>query len=296
MVDVDGSPVIQFAHFSVKEYLTSKRLAEAKHMISRFYVSMTPAHTVVAQACLAVLLHFDENVTKDDLKDYPLAEYAVEHWVTHAQFEDVSPKVENEMKRLFDPSKHHLAICVWIYDSTRPYLSECPSQPRLSATPLHYAALWGLRDVVEFLIVEHTQDVNSQYSDNNETPLSMASRKGHLEAVRVLLEYSANTEIQGKYGGNPLHWASIRGHTEVARMLLECCVDVDAKNMYNNTALCLASFHGRLAIVRLLLEHGGDANSRNQDDQSPLHWARNEGITRVLLQYGADPNVRDNDD
>jgi ankyrin repeat protein len=298
VVDVDGSPVIQFAHFSVKEYLTSKRLAEAKHTITHFYVSMTPAHTVVAQACLAVLLHLDEDVTKDDLKNYPLAEYAAKDWVTHAQFEDVSPKIENEMKRLFDPSKHHLAVCVWIYDPTSYQLgfdrSEHPSQ--LSATPLHYAALWGLRDVVEFLIVEHTQDVNSQDSHENDTPLCMASKKGHLEAVRVLLEYSANTEIQDKYGMNPLCWASFGGHTEVARMLLEYCVDVDAKNTLDNTALFLASYTGRLAVVRLLLEHGGDVNSRNQEDQSPLHWATDEGIALVLLQYGADSNARDNDD
>jgi hypothetical protein len=59
-----GSPIVQFAHFSVKEYLMSARLAKAKDTISRFHVSMTPAHTIVAQACLGVLLHLDENVTE----------------------------------------------------------------------------------------------------------------------------------------------------------------------------------------------------------------------------------------
>ncbi|KAN0107055.1 hypothetical protein V8E52_010563 [Russula decolorans] len=48
VVDVDA-PVVQFAHFSVKEYLTSTRLAGEKGDISRFHISMTPAHTVVAQ-------------------------------------------------------------------------------------------------------------------------------------------------------------------------------------------------------------------------------------------------------
>ena len=69
IVNVDGYPVIQFAHFSVKEYLTSERLAEANDTLSRFQVSMTPAHTIVAQACLGVLLHLDKNVTKDSLKE-----------------------------------------------------------------------------------------------------------------------------------------------------------------------------------------------------------------------------------
>jgi hypothetical protein len=65
--DEDGFQVIQFAHFSVKEYLTSERLAKTKETISRFHVSLTPAHTIIAQACLGVLLSLDENTTKDSL-------------------------------------------------------------------------------------------------------------------------------------------------------------------------------------------------------------------------------------
>jgi hypothetical protein len=53
VVNVDGLRVIQFTHFSVKEYLTSTRLSKAKDTVSRFHISMTSAHTIVAQACLA---------------------------------------------------------------------------------------------------------------------------------------------------------------------------------------------------------------------------------------------------
>ena len=129
-----GSPVIQFSHFSVKEYLTSTRLAESKDTISRFHVSMTPAHTIVAQACLGVLLHLDENITEDSLKDFPLAEYAAEHWVEHARIEKVWSKVQDGMKRLFDPSKSHLSVWVWIYDPEAPRRrsnrSERPAEAR----------------------------------------------------------------------------------------------------------------------------------------------------------------------
>src|SRR5882762_10449225 len=109
-VNVYGSPVIQFSHFSVKEFLTSARLAEASDIIHRrYYVSPTPAHTLASQACLGTLLHLDKDVvTRDSLKDYPLAEYAAEHWVSHAQFDEVSQNVEDGMKQLFDPTKPHL--------------------------------------------------------------------------------------------------------------------------------------------------------------------------------------------
>jgi hypothetical protein len=117
IVNVDGSSVIQFAHFSVKEYLTSERLANADDTsISRFHVSMTPAHTIVAQACLGTLLHLDKDITKGSLEKFPLAKYAAEHWVGHARFEDVWPHTEDGAKLLFEPSKHHLSVWVWIFD------------------------------------------------------------------------------------------------------------------------------------------------------------------------------------
>ena len=51
-MDVDGLQVIQFAHFSVKEYLTLGRVSQAKDTISQFHVSMTSAHTLIGRAGL----------------------------------------------------------------------------------------------------------------------------------------------------------------------------------------------------------------------------------------------------
>jgi hypothetical protein len=74
IVKVGAFTIVQFSHFSVKEFLTSTRLAEAKDTISRYRVSPTHAHTIAAQACLGILLHLDEKVTRDVLKDFPLVE------------------------------------------------------------------------------------------------------------------------------------------------------------------------------------------------------------------------------
>ena len=80
IVNVNGSLVIQFSHFSVKEFLTSSRLAESNDiLLRRYHVSMRHAHTLAAQACLGMLLHFDNNIAKDDLDKFPLAEYAAEY-------------------------------------------------------------------------------------------------------------------------------------------------------------------------------------------------------------------------
>ncbi|KAI9437184.1 hypothetical protein H4582DRAFT_2129609 [Lactarius indigo] len=80
--------VVQFAHFSVKEFLTSNRLANMAADISRFHIRLEPAHTVITQACLAILLQSD--LSGSVKRSSPLLYYAARHWVGHAQFEKVS--------------------------------------------------------------------------------------------------------------------------------------------------------------------------------------------------------------
>ena len=295
IVNVDGSSVIQFSHFSVKEYLTSKRLAESKETISRFHVSMTLAHTIIAQACIAVLLHIDQRATKDDLEQFPLAKYAAEHWVRHACFRDVSPKIQNGMKRLFDPNNHHLSTWVWIYDPERQTGDsnfECPLQAR--ATPLHYAACCGLCDIAHYLIVGQSQNVNALAFERYETPLNVASRLGHSEVAQVLLENGADMEIRDYRTYSPLDRASENGHVEVLRVLLKHHAEVNPSGKDAcMTALHLASWYGGAEIPRVLLENGADANFKDKDGETPLHRASNDAVARVLLEYGADPNARD---
>ena len=123
LVEAEDSQVIQFSHFSVKEFLTSVRFAEKRSTISsRYHVSMTSAHTLVAKACLGILLDLDKDVTSDTLLEFPLAKYAAEHWFNHARFEGVSQHIKPGMLQMFDPRKAHLAVWLWICDPTIPFL------------------------------------------------------------------------------------------------------------------------------------------------------------------------------
>jgi ankyrin repeat protein len=298
IVDVDGSSFIQFSHFSVKEYLTSERLSQVKDIISRFHVSMTPAHTIIARACLGVLLHIDEKVTWQDLEKFPLAEYAAQHWVGHARFEGVSPNIQDGMKCLFDPKNHHFAIWVWIYDPGSSVFGdgwERGSQVR--ASPLHYAAFCGLHDVAKFLIVDRSLNVNARGFAGSETPLIVASRQGHYEVAWVLLKHGADTEIRDATlnAWNALNRASQYGHVGIVQALLEHGADVKAMDNQDDTALHVASGNwsiGYPAVARALLEHGADVNAKRVDNRTPLHFA-DEQVSCVLFEYGADPNAQD---
>ena len=75
VVNVKSSPkcsgVVQFAHFTVKDFLTSSRFAEKyDDILRRYHISMLPAHTFMTQACLGLLLHLDENITSRSLAQF----------------------------------------------------------------------------------------------------------------------------------------------------------------------------------------------------------------------------------
>jgi ankyrin repeat protein len=288
--------VIQFSHFSVKEFLTSARIAGKSDIIPRrYYISMTSAHAIAAQACLGLLLHLDKDVvTRDNLGEFPLAEYAAQHWADHVRLEDVSRNVEDGMKQLFDPSKSHLAVWTWIHDTDVPPWEQNPRTERpapLRGTPLHYAALWGLLSMVEFLVVEHALDVHSQDFTDDSTPLHLASEMGHVKVSRFLLERGADVTAQNEYGSTPLHLASLEGQVEVACMLIERGADLTALNEYGSTPLHLASERGHAEVAIVLIERGADVTAQNMYGETPLSLASWKGEAKVadmLIKHGAD--------
>ena len=284
VVNVDGSSVIQFAHFSVKEYLTSARLSKAKDTISRFHITMTTAHIVVAQACLGVLLHLDKGIPQGSLTDFPLAKYAAGHWMDHARFGDASSHVQDGMKRLFDPRNHHLSVWTWIrdpyinsFDRCRPLVA--PKKAR--STPLHYAASVGLHGVAAFLIDEHLQDINARDPDRRETPLHAASRWGHAVVAQLLLENGADVMAKDEYERTPLHLASKYGRMEVVRVLLKHGAEVDVMDRLRFCVEPLSCRAGVSSLQNVLVTTIRD---------TPLKLALGAGhgdVARVLLEHGA---------
>ena len=300
VVDIGGYPIIQFSHFSVKEFLTSPRLAEASDIIHRrYHVSMTAAHTLASQACLGTLLHLDRDLmTRDSLEDYALAKYAAEHWVSHAHFEEVSQRVEDGMKQLFDPSKSHLTVCIWIYDPELPWAKGNSGDERplpRPRSPLYYAAFWGLDSIVHFLVIEHSQDVHSR-SFIDATPLHAASANGHKRVARFLLERGADVSARDMYETTPLHKASPAGHIDIVHMLIERGADISSQDAYENTPLHLVSQEGHVDIAHMLIGRGADVSAQDKFKSTPLHQASREGhvdIAHILIERGADVSARD---
>ena len=293
LVDVKGSKIVQFSHFSVKEFLTSTRLASLNvGAVSCYHVSLEPAHAIIARACLTVLLQLDDTTDKTRLSGFPLAFYAAEHWVDHAKIKDVVSEIEDAMERLFDPKKQHLAAWTWIYDIFSPGqrsmdgLKEYPSSPQ--GTCLFYAALCGFSCLANHFINTHADDVNVECW-NRWTPLHAASNRGQEEVVRLLLRHNANVNSRSISGWTPLHRASVYGYTKVAQLLLEYGAGVDTRNESGDTPLTLASYHGKVEVVRLLVRHGADVHVKDNSGRTAFQWAITKGhreITQLLSEHG----------
>ena len=294
----DGdSRIVQFSHFSVKEFLTANRLAEPIRDVSRYHIRLEAAHTILAQACLGVLLRLDDRVDRDKIKDFPLARYAAQYWPTHARFGNTSSHVMDGMKCLFDAEKPYFAAWFWIYNEEggdeKSMSTMCPEKPE--ASPLYYAAIFGFRDLAEHLIAEHPEYVTAR-GGPEQTPMHVAASAGHANILSLLLEHGAEVDALGHMGQTPLHRASWNLEVEAGRCLLDHGADINARNNNGLTPLGPAAYQD-LEFTRMLVEHGARINDHDSNGWTSLHWAvvsANIQIVRLLLEHGADVNVRDN--
>jgi len=82
--------------------------------------------------------------------------------------------MEEGVKQLFRPKKKkiHFSIWTWIYDPIQPRTErergERPFPSPSLRNPLLYAAFLGLRSVMEYLIIERSQDVDSRAVDEGQ--------------------------------------------------------------------------------------------------------------------------------
>ena len=271
--------------------------------ISRYHIALKPAHTILAQACVSVLLQLgDDDGLGDVDKSGPPAIYSAQYWVRHAQFEDVVSCIKG-LEYLFDPDKSYFGAWRRLYDiDIQPrdgnvfyYLN--PRSTVGDNTSLYYAALCGFLNLAEQLMIKYPQHVNA-IGGYCMTPAVAALAERHFELAEVLHRNGSSVEPRGISDYTPLHFAALYGDLEMVQVLLEFGVDVDRPNKYGTTPLNYASGKGHrnsAMVVRLLIERGADPNARDVFGFAPLHQASVYGrieIARVLVEHGANVEAK----
>ena len=305
IVPTYDSPVVQFSHFSVKEFLLSDRLAASAKVISQYHIALEDANTLIAKACLDFLLRDPVDESEAATAPSPLGRYAAEHWVAHAKVENVSSRIHYGMELLFDPERPYFSEWVELYDAKRyDYYYGKINNLRPEAASMYHAAFLGFHEIVEHITLTYPQSARA-ISGGTGTALHSASFRGHIEVVRSLLKYGVDVDPRGYMAMSPLHFASLYGHLDVVRCLLEHDADANFQDDEYRTPLSLAVVEGHLEIVRLLLENNADISTQDEDGMTPLHMLflfhpptecnRRPEAVRLLLERGANPNAQNND-
>ncbi|EHK47127.1 hypothetical protein TRIATDRAFT_217580 [Trichoderma atroviride IMI 206040] len=156
---------------------------------------------------------------------------------------------------------------------------------------LHYAVVSGSVDCVRILLAAGA-DQELLMSENEYSPLLLASEDGQTEIVRLLLENGANPEIKTTEPTTPLSVAIAGRHAEVVSILLEYGADYTAA--FFRSALVPSVFAaslGQIPILEVLLSYGVDISLPTPRGITPLmgaSMALQLYTMRFLLDKGAD--------
>ena len=135
----------------------------------------------------------------------------------------------------------------------------------------------GNLDIVKYLVLEHSADVN--FMDRGYTPLSLAAGSGHVSVVRFLIDNEANVNAKTTDGDTALIFA---------------CMDEDGDGKNENSDF--------FECQKVLLANGADPNLQDDCGNTALHfilgWGQDKKhkgeCSKLLLKYGADPTIKNN--
>lgn len=144
-------------------------------------------------------------------------------------------------------------------------------------TPLHIATLRGHIEFVRLILAQNPQ-LAAELDSRKSSALHIASAKGHLQIVKMLL--LVNPELclaRDRDGRNPLHHAAVKGRVEVIKELIHARPRAALGmtiNEENVFHLCVK--HNQLEVLKVLMEIEWDLeflNAKDGDGRNILHLA-----------------------
>ena len=128
-------------------------------------------------------------------------------------------------------------------------------------------------------------DVDTNYNDRSgETPLWIASSRGNIQCMKVLIKYGADLNYRdNSHGTTPLFEAVRIRKTSAVHVLLTANADVNlSREGDGTTPLMMAAHNGHIGIVKWLLNAGADVALSNKQNVSSLSCAAMEGHLDIL--------------
>ncbi|WP_395460337.1 ankyrin repeat domain-containing protein [Wolbachia endosymbiont (group B) of Myelois circumvoluta] len=159
-----------------------------------------------------------------------------------------------------------------------------------SADKLNYvSSILNLQENSASFEVTNSGEINAR-GKLDRTSLHLASEAGEWDKVKLLLDESANIEVQDEFGYTPIFLATHSGKWSVVELLLNYGADIDAQDKEGQTLLCFAVSGNNLDMIQFLVDRG--ANIEVQDDfgYTPILHAAQSGkwdVVKLLISNGA---------
>lgn len=155
------------------------------------------------------------------------------------------------------------------------------------ATPLHAAARYGQKAIIEYLLTKKI-DINAKDQDGW-APAHLAAYGGFRNTLDFLLQNGADIEATCP-AGTLLHVGGMAGHAEIVEYLLDKGLQVNLKfGDQGWTPLHSAAYGGFLTPVKLLVAKNADVRARANSGHLPFDIANQNGHAEVaafLSQMG----------
>ncbi|KAF2320685.1 hypothetical protein GH714_029994 [Hevea brasiliensis] len=183
-------------------------------------------------------------------------------------------------------------------------ISKCPSllsEPNIKGeTPLHIAARFGHKNIVEFLIqsikkaqyedLERGAEASTsakmltKTSTDEDTALHEAVRNNHLQVVEILIgENPEFANIANATGESPLHLAAVRENNIIASKILEICPSPAYSGPNGKTALHEAVISKDEDLIGKILEKNSSlTKEQDKEGWTPLHYASYFNLLQIL--------------
>jgi ankyrin repeat protein len=172
--------------------------------------------------------------------------------------------------------------------------------PESTNTALWLVAKEGDVKNIEYWI-ENGFDVNHRNLEEESsgyTALGIAAQMNHLDAMRILLDHGAETNIKsGRLEWTLLHNACYRNALPVVEILLGAQADINDTDCRGYTALHYAIEKKFEVLVRLLVQKGANIYHSSHCGYTGLHIAcikNSVPIATTLIDAGANVNATDN--
>ena len=261
LISLSESGHVRLAHLSVREYLLSSSI-KRHPTLSVFALDDTKSNHELALNCLTYLSYRDmrtgpcttAQAYTERTITFPLIGYAALCWTYFVRRTTADSQLRRLISDFFSP-RSRSTFMSWVQIINASNEAQWNFYPH-HATPLYYAASFGLIDTVKDIIQDTEVDLDAPGS---------------------------------RFGGTALHAAVLREHIEVMELLLAAGADPNQADWNLVSPLHSAALYGSEKVIRVLLDHGASVEAMDSEGRTPHDWALNgwePDAQRLVLRAG----------